>query len=177
MARVKKTDAAPPPPKHWSEVKHGCCSCKYYKNDFKDKNSPCYPCTDWNYWEDAHPEKTTAMQAILHGTAVDAIPAPEQVESALERNTDTSKTAKRRTRKTAIVTEDALPSQEEPAVVPKKRPGRPKKTVSVPDAPTPNSETSATEQKKKPGRPKKTTSHSQEQTIASAETDQLSFKL
>ena len=51
MARPKKTDSAPPPPKDPATVKHGCCSCKHYKLDVKAM--PCRDCEKWNYWEDA----------------------------------------------------------------------------------------------------------------------------
>lgn len=51
MARVKKTEAAPPPPKSSRDVKHGCCSCKHYKLDVKA--FPCRDCEQWNYWEDS----------------------------------------------------------------------------------------------------------------------------
>lgn len=53
MARVKKTAAAPPPPRPNGSVKHGCCSCKHYKLDVKA--FPCRDCERWNYWEDSEP--------------------------------------------------------------------------------------------------------------------------
>lgn len=53
MARPKKTDSAPPPPKDPATVKHGCCSCIHYKLDVK--TMPCRECEHWNYWEDANP--------------------------------------------------------------------------------------------------------------------------
>ena len=57
MARPKKAKSEsitpPPPPKHWSEVKHGCCSCVHLKLDVKA--TPCRDCESFNYWEDANP--------------------------------------------------------------------------------------------------------------------------
>ena len=56
MARPKKAIIASPspsapPPKHWRDVGHGCCSCTHYKLDAKA--FPCRDCEGWNYWEDA----------------------------------------------------------------------------------------------------------------------------
>ena len=175
MARVKKTEAAPPPPKHWREIKHGCCSCKFYKEE--PKNFPCRPCTDWNYWEDAKPERTIPLQAISHNISDDLTGVPQQVETALEQNTDTSKVAKRRARKTEIVTEDAVPKQEELAVEPKKRPGRPKKVTEVSEVITTNPESSVTKPKNKVGRPKKSAVELQAQAAPFDDTEQLCFGL
>ena len=176
MARPKKTDAAPPPPKHWSEVKHGCCSCKFYKDDFKDKNSPCYPCTNWNYWEAAEPNKVMAPHIVSHSISNDLSDESAKTVPALEQDISPLKPPTRRTRKTSVVSEERVPPAAEPADAPKKRPGRPQKASFAQEEPVRDPEATVDEPKKRVGRPKKKASESPED-LFSAGTDQLSFGL
>ena len=65
MARTKKITAAPPPPKASGTVKHGCCSCVYYKLD--PRQMPCRDCEKWNYWEDSSPKNEQPFPTTATG--------------------------------------------------------------------------------------------------------------
>lgn len=176
MARVKKTEAAPPPPKHWREIKHGCCSCRFYRDDPKDKSSPCYPCTDWNYWEDADPDQAKPFPTVSPKVSEPLTDTPEQTEAVLKQDTLVSKPATRRTRKTAVVPKESDLSSNAPVATATKRPGRPKKPNVVQEEPVSNFDTPAAEPKKRGGRPKKNADEPQNQ-AALVGTDQLSLDL
>ena len=176
MAGVKKIEAAPPPPKHWREIKHGCCSCKYYKDDPKNKTSPCYPCTDWNYWEDAEPDQPKPFPAVSPKIPERLTDTPEQTEAVLKQDTLVSKPATRRTRKTAVIPEESDLSSNAPVATAKKRPGRPKKTYVAQEEPACKSDIPTADMEKKGGRPKKKADEPHNQ-AALVGIDQLSFDL
>lgn len=175
MARVKKTEAVAPSPKHWSEVKHGCCSCRFYKDDPKDKRSPCYPCTQWSHWEDANPGNPIPPQTIPRSVSTVLPDAPDETEPVLGSCTLTAKPMTQRTRKTAVVSNEIGLPPAETTAVPKKRPGRPKKVIAAPEDPI-SAEPPTVQPKKRVGRPRNKADEPFEQT-ASADTDQLSFGL
>lgn len=118
MARVKKPDAPPPPPKHPRECKHGCTDCKYYRLDVKA--FPCRDCERWNYWEDAHPEKNNTVPFPLV-----SIPNTSTQEPALSLDEP-----KKRGRYTPI----ADPQPSTPRVAPEQTPAMPKKRGRKPKA-------------------------------------------
>ena len=127
MARVKKPDMPPPPPKHPRECKHGCTDCKYLSLDVKA--FPCRDCERWNYWEDAHPEKTNTVP----------LPSQPVPSVSVQENTAPVSEPKKRGRraKTQLVflvdTPQSTPEQIAPA--PKKRGRKPKTAVIIPSTP------------------------------------------
>lgn len=111
MARVKKPDMPPPPPKHPRECKHGCIDCKHYHLDVKA--FPCCDCERWNYWEDAHPEKNNTIP--FPPESISNFPVQDPTPSANE--------PKKRGRRTQIV----APQTDAPPVMPEQAPATPKK--------------------------------------------------
>ena len=121
MARVKKADMPPPPPKHPRECKHGCTDCIHYRLDVKA--FPCRDCERWNYWEDAHPEKT------------DAVPFPPPVSVPdTQAPIPTDNEPKRRARCTQVTapqTDTPPIDPEQPLVLPKKRGRKPATDATI----------------------------------------------
>lgn len=60
------------------DVKHGCCSCTYYK--FPMNKEPCKNCKRWSRWEDKDHGKPIAGKTA--GTGADAAPGVGQVEGS-----------------------------------------------------------------------------------------------
>lgn len=50
------------------DVKHGCCSCTYYKLPMSKE--PCKGCERWSRWEDKDHDKPIAREAA--GALLDA---------------------------------------------------------------------------------------------------------
>ena len=57
------------------DVKHGCCSCAYYKLPMSKE--PCKSCERWSRWEDKDHEPITGEAA---GAGADAAPGVGQAE-------------------------------------------------------------------------------------------------
>ena len=173
MARTKKTETVPPRPKHWSEVKHGCCSCRFYKDDVR--NYPCRPCQNWSHWEDAAPDQRQPVPAAAANISAAVSDISETAEPVLVQETHTRAKTARNPRKTAPDPETPVQSPDTSAV-PKKRPGRSKKTAPIAEDPVCNLDTSAAVPSKKAKRPHKNSDLTPDPRTSN-ETDQLSFGL
>ena len=125
MARTKKLEAPPPPPKHPRDVKHGCCSCKYYKLDSKE--FPCRPCEKFNYWEDAQPGKLSP--ALLSESSVSETSASES-----EQTVNGSPARSSRANKTAVSSEVSFDA-EKASGEPIKRGRKPKSEANASSLP------------------------------------------
>jgi len=161
MARVKKPDTPPPPPKHPRECKHGCGDCVHFRLDVKA--FPCRDCERWNYWEDAHPEKNNAVPFPPPASAP-TTPAQDPTTSAEE--------PKKSSRRTQISSTPPVMAEQAP-VVSKKRGRKPKSDAIVAEGREGESaQPSAAPAKRVRKSPQKADDASE---LPSPEKDQLSF--